>query len=664
MKSPHRTHAAALAAICIAAIAFTAGHAGAKNAIAYNKDGWGYLKKEDYKRAISSFRNALHENPRYRDALIGLGKAYFEVEAYEQSYDLFTDAMKIDTRAVEPIVGMGRTLTALGRYTDAIKFFDRALKLSPGNLDARYGTAYVYASLGKKIWAKRALDTILRLDPFHYDALLLMADIKCSENRLGEARKYAEKAIGTNSESSRGYAMFGEILLREFLNTENEDLLDEAKESLANAIAIQQNGYLANRIMGYIALMENRHDEAAAYFNTALSGLDSGILLYSLAVAHDRAGSRDAALDEFTKARKKEPADSILRSRLEDFLVFRDYKIGNPARVETGRELYGLAQESERKNLPDNAMMYLRRAILMNPMDMRARELLMDFYNTLGYNNFYIDEMKEILRLSQERSWQEKLELAVMKRRDLLYHREGYSAEEPPRDVPVVLVLPFDPSGRISPHPDAGEVIASHLTFVLGQFGRMRPVGIRKRTAVACDMVCGGDHLDTTLERVEEKIGAGEIDPVDYVVYGGYFESGDHITADFSILDYRKGYVIGQYTVTESGAEALPRLALRAAKRLYDAMPFRARVLKINEGGIVTNVGLFDGIAPGEKLMIYKFRNDPGPGDRLRRKIVLTVREADTLVAYAEPLKANDMDTIGSTDIVFPLKKRRAKLIR
>ena len=381
-----------------------------------------------------------------------------------------------------------------------------------------------------------------------------MADIKSSENRLGEARTYAEKAIGTNNESSRGYAVFGEVLLREFLNTEDEDLLDEAKESLANAIAIQQSGYHANRIMGYISLMEHKYDEAAAYFNTALAGLDSSILLYSLAVAHDRAGNRDAALEEFMKARKKDPSDSVLRSRLEDFLVFRDYKIGNPARVELNKELYGLALESERKNLPDRTMMYLRRAILMNPMDMRARELLMDFYNTLGYNNFYIDEMKEILKLTQDRAWQEKLSLAVMKRRDLLYHREGYSAEEPPRDVPVVLVLPFDPAGRISPHPDAGEVIASHLTFVLGQFGRMRPVGIRKRTAVVCDMVCGGDHLDTTLERVEEKISAGEIDPVDYIVYGGYFESGDHITADFSILDYKKGYIIGQYSVTESGA--------------------------------------------------------------------------------------------------------------
>ncbi|OHD63706.1 MAG: hypothetical protein A2176_05635, partial [Spirochaetes bacterium RBG_13_51_14] len=542
--SPVRLSAAACVITLLAGGFLLNGDAANKNAIGYNKEGWEYLKKENYKKAIVSFKNALHDNPRYREALIGLGEAYLEVEAYEQSYDLFTAALTIDPKSVQSLVGLGRTLTAMGRYTEAIRYFDRALKLSEENLDARYGTAHVYACLGKRIWAKRTLETVLRIDPYHYDSLLLMADIKSGENRLAEARKYAEKAIDTNSESSKGYTMYGEILLRQFLATEDEDLLDEAKNALSGAIAIQPSAYQANRIMGYISLMEKKYDAAAGFFSTAISDLDSVTLLYSLAVSRDRAGDQEAALDQFLKALKKNPSDSILRSRTEDFLVFRDYKIGHPARVMLSREQYETALSRENKNLPDETVMYLRRSILLNPMRVEARALLMDFYNTLGFNRFYIDEMKEILRLNPDRVWQEKLSLAVMKRRDMLYHREGYSAEEPPRDVPVVLVLNFDPMGRISPHPDAGDVIASHMTFVLGQFGRMRPVGIRKRTAVTCGLLCGGDHLDQTMETVESKVSAGEIDPVDYIVYGGCNESGAHITIDCSVLDFKKGFVI------------------------------------------------------------------------------------------------------------------------
>ncbi|MBN1495661.1 MAG: tetratricopeptide repeat protein [Spirochaetes bacterium] len=659
-----RPLAAVLVACAISASALLVpGHVQGKNAISFNKDGWEYLRKEDYKKAIFCFKNALHDNPKYREALIGLGKAYLEVEAYDQSYDLFTAALAIDKKSAESLVGLGRTLSAMGRYKEAIGFFDRALAISGQDLDARYGIARVYASLGKTIWARRSLDTILRIDPYHFDSLLLMADIKSGENRPAEARRYAEKAIDTNAESSKGYTVYGEILLREFLNTEDEDLLDEAKHALANAISIQPSAFQANRAMGFISLLEKRYADAAGFFRTALTDLDSGALRYSLAVAHDRAGDREAALDEFMKALRKDPSDSILRARAADFLIFRDFKIGNPMRVTLAREQFDLAVNREKRRFPDQAVMYLRRTLLLNPLNTDARELLMDYYNTQGYNMLYIDEMKEILRLNPDQVWQEKLSLAIMKRRDLLYHREGYSAEEPPRDVPVVLVLPFDPAGKTSPHPDAGEVIASHLSFVLGQFGRMRPVGIRKRLAVSCGLTCGGEHLDQSMDSIESNIRSGAINPVNYVVYGTCAENGGAITLDCKLLDYSKGFIIGEFTISESGKESLPVICLRAAKRIYDMVPFSGRVLKIKEGGVIVNLGLLDGISGGDRMVIYKFRNERSPGDSLKKKILLTVREADTIVSYAEPGAAAELDSIDSNDIVLPLKKRRARKI-
>jgi hypothetical protein len=165
------------------------------------------------------------------------------------------------------------------------------------------------------------------------------------------------------------------------------------------------------------------------------------------------------------------------------------------------------------------------------------------------------------------------------------------------------------------------------------------------------------------MESVESSIKSGEIEPVDYLVYGSYYESGNHITLECRLLDYKKGFVIGQFTYNESGKESLPQLALRAAKRIYDMIPYRGRVIKLKDTGIIVNVGLFDGIAAGQKLVIYKFRNDIAPGDKLKKKILFTVKESDTLISYAEPQNPSDLDSIESNDIVLPLKKRRAKLI-
>jgi tetratricopeptide (TPR) repeat protein len=649
-------------ALCIACV-LIAGAALNKNAIAYNNEGYEHLKKENYRKAIVSFKNALTLNPKYKESLIGLGKAYLEVEAYEQSFDLFTAALTIDKQSVESLICLGKTLSAMGNYTGALKYFSSAQKLSGQNLDARYGRANVYRNLGKKIWAQRTLNTILKIDPYHYDSLLLMAEIKSSDNRLKEARRYIEKAIDSRSEYSKGYIVYGDILLRDFLATENRDLLHEAREAIASAISIQPDSYQANRIMGYISLIEKNYDSAAGYFKTALGDLESGTLRYSLAVANDRAGNLETALEEFRKAMKKDPSDSILRTRIEDFLVLRDFKIGNPERVSLNRENYNLAISRMKKNFPDQAIMYLRRSLMLNPLNIGARELLMDYYNSQGFNGFYLDEMKEILRLNPDKAYQERLSIAILKRRDLLYHREGYSSEEPERDVPSILVLNFDPIGGMSPHPDAGEVIASHMTFVLGQFGRMKPVGLRMRSAVTCGFTCGSSHLDSTLETVESKIKAGELTQIDYILYGGYYESGGYISIECQLMDFKKGIIIGQFSITESGKENLPMLSLRAAKRIYAMIPFRGKVLKMKESGIITNLGLFDGVGPGAKLVVYKFGSDTAPGDKLRKKILFTVKEADTLVSYAEPQRTSDLDAIDTNDAVFPLKQRRAKRI-
>ena len=92
-------------------------------------------------------------------------------------------------------------------------------------------------------------------------------------------------------------------------------------------------------------------------------------------------------------------------------------------------------------------------------------------------------------------------------------------------------------------------------------------------------------------------------------------------------------------------------------------VPFSGKVLKIKDEGILVNLGLFDGISDGDTLVIYKFRNERSRGDKLKTKILFTVKESDTIICYAEPRRTTDLDSIDSNDIVLPLKKHRAKKI-
>ncbi len=633
----------------------------AGNAVSFNKEGWEHLKKGDSYKAVFSFKNSLKNNPDYKDAIIGLATAYYRIEVYDEAFDLFTLALKKDKNSVESYTGLGFTLAGLGRYTEALEFFEKSISLSEENLEAKYGIAYIYFMMGKKIWAKRKIESILVQNPYHYDSLLLMAEIKSSDKRLSDAKKLIEKAIDANTENPAGYVKLAEILFKSYLHTEDSDFFSEAEQSLKNALSIQPQNYQANRLFGNIMLVKKNYTSAAAYFEKA--GADNSSMLYNLAVAYDMSGDHDKALGYFLKALKKFPSDSILRSRIEDFFVSREYKIGNPVRVMLSRELYNLAIQKEKKHLTDEVLMYLRRALLMNPMMKEPRELLLDYYKTLDYNRFYINELKEFLRLYPSSINQERLNIAIIQRRNQLYHTEGYSMETPPRDVPKILVLNFESEGKIANHFDTGTIISSNLTFVLGQFGRMETPGIRKRNDLAEDLKSGDGWLEKAMTSLGEKQKNGDISNIDYIVYGTFDENGGRLSANYNILDFSRGVVIGQFSLFESEKEAIPRLSVRAAKRIFNLIPYKGRVLKLRDDGIVVNLGLYDGVKPGDKFYISKINYKEKKSFNKIRKI-FTVKDANTLVSLLEPQNLKNLEDIDSNDMAVPVLKRRAKKIQ
>ena len=628
-----------------------------KNAIYYNTKGWEALKKGDTRKAIFYFRNSLHKNKKYKNALLGLAKSYYSIEAYQKAYALYTEVLKIEPHSNKAHVGLGMVLIGLGQYTKAIKQFETAIKQKQEDLDAHYGVAYLYSRMGKYNWAYRKIKSILRLNPFHYDTLLLKSHIKSTNKRYGEAKKYVQKAIDSDTSNPRGYISFGEIALKQYLQSEKKDYLKEATQSLNNALSIQPAHFYANRFMGYISLLNNAHNDAVTFYKNALKVSKSPGVRYSLALAYEGMGNKDDALKNYLRVIRDNSLYSIARSQTEHFLVFRDYKMGHPARIMLYKEHLELARKRSMASLPDEAVLYLRRALLLNPMSDVAHLSLMEYYKVLDYHRFYMDLLKDLHRIN-EKKYRDQLVAAVIKRRKKLYHREGYSAEMPPRNVPVVFVLNFSPNGKITMHPNAGKVIADYLTFLLQQFGRMKPVSLRNREKIANGLSSREEHLYKSLGEISNK----SKEKIDYIIYGSFTESDNHITLHFNLLNNTKGYTIDSFSVSERGKESLPVLALRAAQRVYNTIPFQGKVLKIKDKGIIVNLGIFDGIFQGSRLIINKFNNRSS--DSLKQKLIFTVREADTIVAYAEPQNTDDIYTISSNDIVIPLKKRRAKRIK
>jgi tetratricopeptide (TPR) repeat protein len=614
----------------------------AENAISLNQSGWKNLENEDYNQALYNFLASIRLNPSYVDSRLGAGKAYLSLGVYDRALDMFTSVLKFDNQSVDALTGVGMILAETGRFSDSISYFEKALAIKESSLEAHYGLAYSYYKMDKKLWAKRRLNTILKINPYHFESLLLLADIKTEEGRLKEARELVEKAIDAKGQSPVGFARYGRILFKNYILENDENSLTEAREYYAKSLSIKP------------AALNSLKKAAGTLKNPAL--------LYAQAVAYEFIGDKNQSAENLLKLYKANPSDSIVRSKLEDFLVLKEFKSAHPTRVMLSGENIALADKSLRESLHNKVIYYLRRALLLNPINKEVRERLINYYSILDYNAIMIDEIKNLLRQYPEIKYQEMLNIEIMKRRDRLDYREGYTLEDIQRDVPVVLVMNFDTNGKILNHFDAGKTLARNITFALHQNGRMKAINIKDREEIASILKTNGDNLAKSIKKIKEYSEANN-QKIDYILFGDIAEVEDYIKLNCKLLDLQRDFIIAEFSESTKGKEAVAEISLSVATRLYDIIPYSGHAIKIKEKGIIVNLGLFDGIKNGSQLIYFRTTTSRKTKDLQRYVELLTVKESDTFICYAEPDNPDLMNELDTSSVIYPLKNRRAKKI-
>ena len=632
----------------------------AKNAVSYNQDGWDSLKKGEDRKAMFSFRNALKQNPKYEDALIGLAKVYSNLKLNDDALQTFDTVLAMNPSSAAALTGAGFIFIEQGSFSKAMDYFEKALKLSSQDPEAHYGIALLYFSMDKREWSKRKIESILAVNPYHFDTLLLLAEIKSTEGRLKEAEELARKAIDSDSESVKGYIRMSSILLHDYLLTENQNSINEALHNLDTALAIQPDNFTANRMVADISLHQKKYNEAISFYKKCLPTASPPQILYCLALLYDKVGNIDEALKYYLGALEAAPSNEITASALEHFLINRDYRIGHPANIMRSEDNFSAAKKAMSSNLPNEAMLYIRRTLMLNPMNRTAREELMQYYSALGYDRLYIDELKELLRLYPDKTLQDKLNISIMRRRAKLYHREGFSAEMVERNVPVVLVMDFSNGARLLPHPNSGTVLANDLAFALQQFGRLEAVGLKKRAFLE-GLRSDGDYFERSMREIENKIKNGDLPKIDFLVFGSCNEQGNRIDLDLNLMDFKKGIIVSSFSLSDSGRNSVLRIALRSASRIFDKIPFTGKVLKVKENSVIINLGLIDGINSGSKLILYKYDSK---SSGVSRRVILTVKESDTFVSEAEPQNILDLDDIDLNDVIHSMEQLRARMLK
>jgi tetratricopeptide (TPR) repeat protein len=143
-----------------------------KNWLAWNNLGNDQLNRGDFRRALSSFQEALRIKPDYADAWYNAGIALGRLQDYPRAIAAYQEALRLDPANADGWVYRGLAHQAIGQYAEAIACYESALRLRPADAIALNNLVVAHAVQGNR---GKVLETYRRLravDPVRAEELL------------------------------------------------------------------------------------------------------------------------------------------------------------------------------------------------------------------------------------------------------------------------------------------------------------------------------------------------------------------------------------------------------------------------------------------------------------------------------------------------------------
>lgn len=139
--------------------------------------GDGYLRRNEFDKAMADFEKAIAADPKLSLAYSNRGIAHYWKGENDLARADFAAAAKLNGRDVVALHGQGLLALRESRLPDAIAAFSRAVDLMENNLFALSNRAAAYRQVGQYDNALADVDELLRLNPQNTQMLVSRADL-------------------------------------------------------------------------------------------------------------------------------------------------------------------------------------------------------------------------------------------------------------------------------------------------------------------------------------------------------------------------------------------------------------------------------------------------------------------------------------------------------
>ncbi len=400
--------------------------------------GFESYKKEDFKSAEKSFRDALEAGQLSGDCLYYLGETEIKLGKYIKASATFKDLSKVEGYETKGMFRLGEVYQMAGEREKALDLFKEILKNDPSKWEAKVMIGEIYYKEGLYQPALEMLKGVVDEGKKDVRAYELLGRIYLQSKILEKARNSFEKAIELAPDSPglhKGFAAVyeaeggAEKAIEEYnraikLDPKDVDALLKlaslyidtgktraAEDAIKVALGLTPENAAAFLLKGKLLMTQGKHEDAIITFKKILSANpnDQETLLM-IAEAYAGIGQVDEGLrhlDRLSKLFPDEPAVFLKMGRLKKgkgdtrgaLKSFDACLSANSDMVECHREEAAIHLE---EGAFKDALHHFEETVRISPDDVESKITLADLQNKLDKTGEAIVQLEEVLRRDEK----------------------------------------------------------------------------------------------------------------------------------------------------------------------------------------------------------------------------------------------------------------------
>jgi len=191
-----------------------------------------YVQDEAFDAAVTAYQAALEKNPRFRSAILNLGRVHLIQERAAEAIRLYQRTVSSGQADAAILLLLGHALLMENEPVSAESAYRQSLLLRVDSPEAKRGLARALLLQGREEEGLALVGELLRRDPDQPDLWALRANACLSLDRRDEAMRAIEVARRLGWANAEMLATLGDLFL-------NQDQPEDASRAYEQAFAVQ-----------------------------------------------------------------------------------------------------------------------------------------------------------------------------------------------------------------------------------------------------------------------------------------------------------------------------------------------------------------------------------------------------------------------------------------